>query len=272
MHHRVWCCPATEDLRLGHRNLVQAARDAGPNSAAFNLGGLLVTPADDKPTATDVRLSQGDQQIPVFRAGKGTIYIDSSASTEGIPELRRAGWAAVQIDDATGEEVASISGVVPAGWPQTAQAAEHCALGETAASAEPQVVVVGDCAGVVSESRRLADRDDTSAWEKMMYGGMWRRARRSRALPALTAMQKVKAHQAWQTLHDPLEKARARGNERADALAKQAALGHTQWAKYQRQEVEDQWNQAVAVAELTGKAIARWPRAVRSERAGLGRG
>ena len=266
VHHRVWCCPATADLREGHEDLVRDALAAGPDSALYSLGGLLPTRADDKPQANDSQVSGGDFTTPVFKKGRGTIYYDGSATTPGIPELRRASWAAVQIDDTTGEEVASASGTVPAGWPQTAQAAEHCGLWETAVRAEAGALMVGDCAGVVNESRRLTQRTCSRSWEGKMYGGLWRKARQCRAVQSLTDMEKVKAHQVWQHVIDPIERRRARGNTRADELAKQALQGHTRWAKYEYAEAEEEWEKALQVAALTGRAVARWPKATRSEK------
>ena len=265
VHHRLWYCRATDDLRQDKQELTSKARAAGPDSAIFNLGGLIVTPADDKPKACDAQLSVMDTET-IFLADRGTVFIDGSASTQGIPELRRAAWAAVQIDDHTGEEVTSIQGTVPAAWPQTAQAAEHCAMLEAATRAAPTTVFVGDCAGVVNECRRLQTRRGTRAWERMSYGGVWRRASQSQAVPALAAMLKVAAHQAWQHMEDSIAKARARGNDRADQLAKQALKFHRQWAKTEYDEVDRQWEQALAIATLSGQAIARWPKAKRSER------
>ena len=266
IHHRVWCCPATEDLRKEHADLTTAARAAGPRSALFNLGGLLPSRADDKPQANDQQVSPCDHTSPTFQRGRGTVYVDGSATTPGIPELRRASWAAVQIDDDTGEEVASATGTVPAAWPQTAQAAEHCGLWETAVRTEAKVCVVGDCAGVVNESRKLKTRPDSRAWEQKMYGGLWRRARQSQALPSLLDMQKVKAHQAWRTVQDEEERRKAKGNDRADELAKQALQQHPRWAKHEYAEVAEEWEQALVIAEITGRAVARWPKATRSER------
>ena len=266
IHHRVWSCPATADLREGHEDLVRDALEAGPDSALFSLGGLLPTRADDKPQANDQQLSGSDFAVPIFKKGRGTVYYDGSATTPGIPELRRASWAAVQIDDDTGEEVASATGTVPAGWPQTAQAAEHCGLWETAVRTEPGVCTVGDCAGVVNESQRLLQQGRPQAWESKMYGGLWRKARQCRAAPSLAKMQKVKAHQEWQNVTDPVEKCKARGNARADELAKQALREHPRWAKCEYAEAEEEWTRALQVATMTGRAVARWPKATRSER------
>ena len=266
IHHRVWVCPATADLREKHKGLTEAAIAAGPDNAIYCLGGIMLSPADDKPQASNEQPSAADFEKPIFRACRGKVYVDGSATTPGIPELRRASWAAVQIDDETGEEIASAAGTVPAGWPQTAQAAEHCGVWETAVRSEAQVCIVGDCAGVVDESRRLQHRSDTRVWERKMYGGLWRKAKQCRALPGLTGMQKVKAHQNWQGIEDLDERRLAKGNARADALAKQALQGHTRWAKYEYAEAEEAWTQAVQIATLTGRAVARWPRATRSEK------
>ena len=266
IYHRVWVCLATADLREKHQGLTDAAIAAGPDSAIHCLGGMMLSPADDKPQANDGQLSAGDLRRPIFQTGKGKVYVDGSATTPGIPELRRASWAAVQIDDETGDEIASASGTVPAGWPQTAQAAEHCGVWETAVRSEAHVCIVGDCAGVVNESRRLTQRSDTRAWERKMYGGLWRKAKQCRALPGLTGMLKVKAHQEWQSIEDVDEKRLAKGNARADELAKQALKRHARWAKYEYAEVEEAWEKALQIAALTGRAVARWPRAMRSEK------
>ena len=58
----------------------------------------------------------------------------------------------------------------------------------------------------------------------------------------------------------------ARGNEAADWLAKFALSLHPRWSRYERDEADRSWERAVAIATLSAKAIARWPKATRAPR------
>ena len=73
----------------------------------------------------------------------------------------------------------------------------------------------------------------------------------------------MKSHQEWGALEGK-EREWARGNEAADLLAKRAVSLHPSWTSYQRTEAERAWQQAVEVARLSARAIARWPKATRA--------
>ena len=90
-------------------------------------------PADDEPLpwmnpAHDgLRFFKGDELI-LDRAAwrlEGSVFYDGSADKHPVPDLRRAAWAAVMVDN-DGCEVARLVGPVWASLPQTSQAAEQC--------------------------------------------------------------------------------------------------------------------------------------------------
>ena len=77
---------------------------------------------------------------------------------------------------------------------------------------------------------------------------------------------KVQAHQKVDAIEGSLAKRRAQGNDRADSLAKQALQQHPRWSKQETAEAKADWEQAMQIAILTGRAIARWPKASRADK------
>ena len=79
----------------------------------------------------------------------GNLYIDGSCSKQLVPELNRAGFAAVVCNPA-GAELGSLTGQVPAWLPQTPQAAEHCGLAYTLRELKGESSLAADCLNVVA--------------------------------------------------------------------------------------------------------------------------
>ena len=80
----------------------------------------------------------------------GTVYVDGSCTTHGVSELRRASWAAVQVDS-NGSVVRRLAGVVPSAWFQTPQVAEHLVMSAMAARLGKAVEIASDCLNVVTQ-------------------------------------------------------------------------------------------------------------------------
>ena len=264
--HRVWECESTADLRVGHDQLVKEAKEQGESHPTFGLGGLMVNPSEHKPGpwAGSMQLGHaaGTEQKRCFQAAGGPIYVDGSCVPHAIPELARAAWAAVQLDE-QGKLVASASGPVPAGWPQTSQAAEHLAMVHAVRNADPDCTIVGDCQNVVETARA---GPCPHRWRQLLYGGCWKTAWRSPAAKALLSFNKVKSHQAWEAMPEGPQRDAARGNDAADFWAKHALTQHPRWSRDEEREVQLEWDRALAAAELTAKAVTRWPRAQRAPR------
>ena len=86
-------------------------------------------------------------------------FNDGSCKQTGDPELTRAAWAVVEVDQ-EGQLVACLEGPVWRGAPQTAQAAEYVACASAIQIIDDDAELYGDCLNVVrdamkSDSERL---------------------------------------------------------------------------------------------------------------------
>ena len=131
---------------------------------------LLPNPAAAKPLPSD---DEGWRSAALgsLDPDDGEVFLDGSASTHIIPELRRAAWAVVQW--AAGKARTIRDGVVPRSLPQTSQAAEHVAAAVLARIAATGVRAYGDCYNVVQRARQGAA---SAREDKELYGGVWRAA------------------------------------------------------------------------------------------------
>ena len=113
MHHRWWCCPATEALReeLTSKATRRRAKDAGPASLLYSCGLVehpdcrLVGPSDDLCQRIGMRRDDGsweekefDGTVPDELQKLSFIFVDGSCTTESLAERRRAAWAVVWAD------------------------------------------------------------------------------------------------------------------------------------------------------------------------------
>ena len=166
IYHRAWLCPATEDLRQGDENaaLARRARQAGPDALVYSTG-LIGNPALwlPPPATSTCEEATGWEQGAARVFEPGPVYVDGSCVPHVVPELSRAAWAVVQTDE-QGQVLKSISGVVPACLPQTAQAGEYLAMTAAAQHVPVDAEIHSDCKGVVTaclrgpQQRRLSRR------------------------------------------------------------------------------------------------------------------
>ena len=258
MWHRMWQCAGTADLRRADPALTERALAAGPGSLVYSMA-VVPHPATRTGYAgpslgPEVR-HWGWPSGVAPRFPPGEVFLDGSCTPSPLPELARASWAVVQLCP-RGSVLRSVLGLVPAHLPQSAPAAEHCALEAAAATCDVGCVPFGDCKMVVDSARR---GHDPAGWSKAVFGGSIRAALQHAGAGALLrATRKVKAHQSLIGLEGP-ELCLAIGNDRADAAAKQAISGHPQSdpaeAAVMARWVED----AQAVAKLAGRTAARGP-------------
>ena len=85
-----------------------------------------------------------------------------------IKELRRASFAAVELDD-NGKKKNVITGTVSADMPQTAQSSEYCAALYAAITVKRAALLIGDCANVIRGWHR---GKEFSSMAKTAYGGL----------------------------------------------------------------------------------------------------
>ena len=129
MWHRLWQCPATKDLRSrpGMSTVVARALAAGPSSAIYSTG-LVPNPDATAPGPSIEHLGDQIGQEPPWDPQLGELFWDGSASTWAIEGCNRAAWAVVQMRPGDQAPTRTVKGVVPHCYPQSAQAAETCAL------------------------------------------------------------------------------------------------------------------------------------------------
>ena len=262
--HRAWECPATQDLRTAEPDLVVRALAAGPSDPTY-ARALPPHPADGEGYAQAAASPQavhwGWKEGELVRFPPGDVFVDGSCVPDTVAELSRAAWAAVMVDH-EGRAVRGISGLVPVHLPQTAPAAEFCALEAVAATTGEENRILGDCQAVVNGATA---EPDAKRWGRMVHGGTLKAAERypeSRA--PRRGMVKVKAHQSFKGLEgEDLHK--ARGNDAADTAAKAAVARHPPHSQRWTEEAAVRAHDAEAVARLIGRAVARWPRQKRAE-------
>ena len=281
MHHRLWQCSATADLRKDkalERTCKRARAWAEQRHPVYH-AGLLPMEAQPPP-AEDDPLDELTPEARARAAESHTFYVDGSCSTELLTSARRAAWAVIGLragarpdDDPKLAAAWSISGPVPRWLPQTAQAAEHVAAllaghlaDDPGRRSRPRIV--GDCAGVVAGCRRT---DWTvQLGSRQFYGGIWKQVAElgPAGRAALRAMDKVAAHrtEAQKRAATEAELLDYIGNEAADHAAKEARRRHpcsSNWvADSQAALVQD----ALATTRLMRDALPRWPRLPRAGR------
>ena len=255
LHHRLWYCPASAALRDGlPKDMVSDARDAGEGSLLYTMG-VMQHPAEIMPRPSDrlVDIWSGPGEGSRL---DGDVYIDGSCDPHPVQGCSRASWAVAQVDE-EGILCRALSGVVPLELPQTAPAAEYCALGAAAQVVLPSARLFGDCLNVVEDAHdfRMAARDP-----RKMYAGILRSIiGLSAAERPVVEIVKVKAHQDLRSLEGEAL-VRARGNAVADELAKAAMISHPSATPMQQLMMNNAWSTAVTVARHAARASALWPR------------
>ena len=258
--HRVWQCECTADLRAppAMQEVCARAAAAGYESSTY---GLALCPhpeaAKIPPVTAQARFESVGSSFSdgLFVDPTCEVFLDGSCRPHGCPEASRAAWAAVQIDSA-GALVRGLKGTVPAICPQSAQAAEHCAMLAAAKASSKGTAFVGDCQGVISSCEA-----GLGPWlRRKVYGGVIRCAFvEAEVGDSLRAIVKVAAHQVIESISDPVRRYRALGNDAADSLAKSATALHPAAAASDAGRFELASSDALKVAELMAKALARWP-------------
>ena len=127
--HRLWRCPATADLRQSEEmaKVTMRARQAGPRSVLYSTG-LVANPAASAPGPADAALGDWLHGEEPWDRSRGDLYWDGSATTYELDGCNRAGWAVIQMAPGAAAPHRVVRGAVPSCYPQTAQAAETCAL------------------------------------------------------------------------------------------------------------------------------------------------
>ena len=143
LHHRLWWCEASAELRESifkkHRPEVVAARAAAKDDPLFTralvehlVAGFL--PPTEGGIEWEFPAQNGDSESPP-QIGGHLGFLDGSCDTHLIKECRRAGWSVV-FTGPDGTTTATVRGPVWHPLPQTAAAAEYVSYGVAAQTLE----------------------------------------------------------------------------------------------------------------------------------------
>ncbi len=167
---------------------------------------------------------------------QGDVFTDGSCSKDGPPPWYRAGWAVVKVSR-DGVVLAWARGVLGQQLPQSSPASENVAPLAAVLLSERVETAFSDFQGVIGleqlPMQQLGHR-------KVIYAEV-RVQTRGRAGPRFKVV-KVPAHVDPDTCSDPEERYRALGNQRADEIAKAAALSQPGPSSAELEE----WHQEVA--------------------------
>ena len=269
-HHRAWVCPCSAEVRARYASLAQIKRArAAPNSLMWSRGWIPGV-AELAPAPADLELrawTRDDGETPLHSvdqwAGTMTqyIFIDGSCDTPNDHRMRRAGWAAVEVEPylINGQLVRrrAVWGTIPSAWPQTSQAAEHAAAVAAAELGSGTATIFTDCLGVM---KLMQDLEGKSLHQKKMWAGAYRLAHATTHGPKLMkSMVKVKAHQQMPDHEQPAERLRRLANDLADEYAKKGAELHPRPVPAVRAWQDAVWLDAVAACRTLGAATQLWP-------------
>ena len=272
-HHRWWMCshPDAQQVRDRHATpaLQHRARRAGAHSLVYSRAlvehpvSFCAPPASKPLEQMRVRSPSGSwaphevqSGVPAdLQGNEVSIFVDGSCTTHDLAERRRAAWAVVWTSE-VGQSLAEFSGLVPAAWPQTPQAAEYLAGQAAALVAKPGQSVYSDCQNVVRHFNQPNSRAALS--DRLRYSGVVRGAMGGGGWEAARRMQKVAAHVTVTADLTPRERFLARGNDAADVAAK-AAVGRHPAAD--AADWEQAWADACSTAQLIAALGPLWPRA-----------
>ena len=155
--------------------------------------------------------------------------------------------------------VATLSGLVPAGWAQSAQSAEHHGALAAANTRGPDQLTIADCKGVI-DLFRLEARHQLSG--RRRFAGIARRALAAPEAQSMgTCLRKVRAHRDVGEITDPWARHLAIGNALADEAANIARDRHPRSAPYAEEAWQREWEAACVTALVVAEAGSFWPSA-----------
>jgi len=184
----------------------------------------------------------------------GNFFLDGSCSRQKVPELNRAGFAAV-VADGDGFMAARVSGVVPAHFPQTPQAAEHLAFTTLAPLLRTGAHVLGDCENVVKAGNAAVDGDTI----KGAYAPLYRSLRLTGGLELVRSFGWTKAHRDESEDMTVRDRWELRGNGQADREAKQAVTRQPEIAGVVQVAADARISRARGLLRLAAAVWQEWP-------------
>ena len=172
-------------------------------------------------------------------------------------------------DDA-GWPIAELSGLVPSDLPQTAQAAEFCAVDNSLAVLQKDTHGFEDCQAVQGAVQRQL-MDNTAAKRSVgngAYAGIIKNMVRQSQWKWLKSTTKVKAHRELGSARDDYDRFLIRGNDAADRAAKDAVLRHPQALADSERPALQAHRKAARLLKLAVKLLPLWPKLEKAARRG----
>ncbi len=263
--HCIWECSADDELRGRHTTEeMRRAATEGDRDSLIWTRALRGNPRKSVPPPRrdhDEHWYFG-QGIPEDRHFEGDVYTDGSALHPQLPDVRRAGWAVVQLRP-DGTVAKALYGHVPAGISvdQTVASGEVYALRRAAELATGTVIAGVDYQGILDGCRAgeaACDhhrRPNATSWR-----AIWRATD-----GAVPSVRKIKAHRSRQeAAEDPDPNAWTDwlGNRAADSYAKRGARCHFDTHGHEAAEdYAQEMTNLTSLAKWIGTALAQWPRA-----------
>ena len=223
IYHRCYTCPSISkraEIALGPE-LFSKILAAGPHSLMANRclhpDVVCQTQPSDSAICEFINFSPGD------KFDNGFVFGDGSASNPAHPEIARAGFAVVQINE-EGELLRAIYGCLPRHMPQTPLAAEYAAFFMFATHVSI-ATYVGDCVDVLTNFNKGLAK---ALSPDKLHADTWKACLTKRGMSFCSDLStlKVKAHQDISSISDVSQKFFAVGNAHADELAKKGAELH----------------------------------------------
>ena len=161
------------------------------------------------------------------------------------------------VDPDTGAIRRSLSGAVPASFPQTPQAAEFYVLKAVAPLLDTGVQIASDCSNVI---KQMTAQLGEQLHKRRPYAGISRAvAQWPIAAECMQRMRKVPAHVSVDVCASEEARRDARGNNAADQVAKSALSRHPAPSPVASISMVQQWQDALATARLIAAAGPLWP-------------
>ena len=227
--HRLWTCPAYHEVRS----------DLTPNHLHLGTvtGGKLMWEKglthDPVERYTPGRTHDGTAHLWIHPNVRdscfgGKLFVDGSLLSKHGAQGGQAGWAVVQVDEATHQLVCAAHGAMPVSLPvqRRIMRAELWALLQALSLSEPGASFISDCAAVLRGIERgekwctAGRRPHADVWREI-----WRLFRGSGQEAQVDSVLKCKAHltKAERAKLNDEGRLAAAGNEWADRLAKDGA-------------------------------------------------
>ncbi len=267
IHHRTYCCPATRPRveAAVPRWFWEEAKKSGAHDS-FWTTAVVPHPAEEAPPPrADFRCEveylarEGGRAAAAdgLKDVTGRVYVDGSCQPSTVRGLARAAMALVTADG-SGNHGKVLQLPVPRHLPQTAQAAECLVVAVAHDAAKGMVEVIGDCLNVVRAFQQSAAR---ALLPSRKYAGIVLDSFKDLARRRMVTVRWTKAHREEATARNEEEAREIRGNNAADAAAKEAVNLHPPLGADVVRKVEFYERRAPHVVAAVTAAMELFPRA-----------